>query len=60
MPIRKGNSSIQKAAAAFNVSLSTLIIRVHGMSTRKNTIANSWKLSDKEESTLSVWILDID
>ncbi|KKA16260.1 Transposase Tan1, partial [Rasamsonia emersonii CBS 393.64] len=52
--------SIQKAADAFDVPKSTLITRVSGTTSRKDSIANCRKLTETEENTLSTWILDMD
>ncbi|KKA16457.1 hypothetical protein T310_9953, partial [Rasamsonia emersonii CBS 393.64] len=48
--------SIQKAADAFDVPKSTLITRVSGTTSRKDSIANCRKLTETEENTLSTWI----
>ena len=46
-------SSIQKAAAAFDVPPSTLMTHVNGKTSQEDTTANCWKLTDTEEKTLS-------
>ena len=54
---KKGHfSSIWKAAAAFDVSSSTLITHVNEKTSWKDTTANCRKLTDTEEKTLSKWM----
>lgn len=47
------------AAKAFDVPPSTFKTRVKGTTPRHNTVANSRKLTNTEEDTLSKWILDM-
>lgn len=44
---------------AFDLNENTFRNRLNGISSRKDSIANSRKLSDLEEETLSKWILDM-
>ena len=44
---------------AFNIPPRTLLHRLNGMTSRKESIANSQKLLDIKEETLSKWILNI-
>ena len=46
-------------AKAFDINPSTFKNRFHGISSRREIIANSRKLSDLEEETLKKWILDM-
>ena len=46
-------------AQAFDVPSRTLMKRLNGVTSRKESIANGRKLSDIEETTLSRWILDM-
>jgi len=57
---KKGLFSLKTAAAkAFDVPPRTFITHVNRTTACKNSTANCCKLIDTEESTLSIWILDI-
>ena len=47
------------AAKAYDVPLSTFKSRVNGTTCRKESVANSRKLTPTEEKTLSLWIIDM-
>ena len=56
----KGQFPSKTACAhAFDVPSRTLMKRLNGVISRKESTANSRKLSNTEESTLSRWILDM-
>ena len=46
-------------ACVFDVPSQTLMKRLNGVTSRKESLANGRKLSDIEENTLSRWILDM-
>ena len=46
-------------AQAFDVPSQTLMKHLNGAISCEESIANGWKLSDIEETTLSRWILDM-
>ena len=48
------------AAKAFDVPRTTFTARLGGTTYRKEAVANSRKLTDTEETTLSTWILDME
>jgi hypothetical protein len=48
------------AAKAFDVPPRTLMTRLNGTSSRKESVVNGHKLLDTKESTLTSWILDMD
>jgi len=52
--------SIFKTASAYNVPPTTLKRYVKGIPACEDSIANSHKLTNTEESTLLAWILDLD
>ncbi|CAK43098.1 uncharacterized protein An18g00210 [Aspergillus niger] len=59
--IQKGHTkSIRKAARVFQVPRSTLQDRLNGLKFRKNTRANSHKLTSIEEELLEKWIISLD
>ena len=47
-------------AKAFDVPRTTFTARLGGTTYRKEAVANSRKLTDTEETTLSTWILDME
>ena len=53
-------SSLRAAARAYDVPESTLRSRVKGVTTRRDSVPNSRKLTTTEESTLLEWILSMD
>ncbi|OAQ57491.1 DDE superfamily endonuclease [Pochonia chlamydosporia 170] len=54
------NLSARAAARTYNVSLTTLTRRSKGITSRRDTMPNSRKLTDLEESTILQYILDLD
>ena len=52
--------SIRAAAKIYTVNRSTLSMRLKGITARRNTMPNSRKLTDLEESTIIQYILDLD
>nr|XP_003188798.1 hypothetical protein ANI_1_1432084 [Aspergillus niger CBS 513.88] len=59
--IQKGHTkSIREAARVFQVPRSTLQDRLNGLKFRKDTRANSHKLTSIEEESLEKWIISLD
>ena len=59
--LKKGHFKSQRAAAlAYDISEITLCQQIGGAVSQPQKTANCQKLSATEESTLSVWILDMD
>ena len=52
--------SFRKAAASYDVPKTSLISRINGMTSRRDSIPNSCKLTPQEEATLVQYILELD
>ena len=59
--IKQGQfQSVRAAAASYDIPRTTLRDRIHGMTSRRDSIPNSQKLTSYEESALIQYILDLD
>ena len=56
----RGNLSIRKASAVYNVPYTTLYRRIHGRPSRRDITPNSKNLTESEEQALVRYILDLD